>query len=121
MDARVAAGQSGAGCRPQRRAGHRPGRGRAGRPHPPNTPPGDGSDIGAFESGSPNLSITRSPPNVVVSWPSYYGDFTLQRNTNSIASVNWSNAPGTIQDNGTIKYLIVNPPTGNRFYQLFKP
>jgi len=24
-------------------------------------------------------------------------------------------------DSGAIKYIIVNPPTGNRFYRLFKP
>jgi hypothetical protein len=34
--------------------------------------------------------------------------------------VNWSNAPGTIQDDGTTKTLIVNPPAGNRFYRLFR-
>ncbi len=86
-----------------------------------NASGGDGSDIGAFELGRPNLNITRAPPNVVVSWPGYYGDFMLQQNSNGIASVNWSNAPGTIQDDGTIKYLLVNPPAGNSFYRLFKP
>jgi len=35
--------------------------------------------------------------------------------------VNWSNVTATIQDNGTTKTLIVNPPTGNRFYRLQKP
>jgi hypothetical protein len=41
--------------------------------------------------------------------------------TNSVSSVNWSNATATIQDDGTTKTLIVNPPTGNRFYRLHKP
>jgi len=82
---------------------------------------GDGSDIGAFELGRPRLSVQRTGGNVVLSWPSYYGDFTLQQNTNGIATVNWSNAPGTIQDDGTTKTLIVNPPTGNRFYRLARP
>jgi hypothetical protein len=27
----------------------------------------------------------------------------------------------TIQDDGTTKTLIVNPPAGNRFYRLFYP
>jgi hypothetical protein len=27
----------------------------------------------------------------------------------------------TITDDGTNKFIIVNPPTGNRFYRLFKP
>jgi len=58
---------------------------------------------------------------VAISWPSPSTGWTLQQNTNGVASVNWSNAPGTIQDNGTSKTLIVNPPTGSRFFRLFKP
>jgi hypothetical protein len=71
--------------------------------------------------GAPLLSIARTTTNtVVVFWPSPSTGWTLQQNTNSISSVNWSNTPGTIQDNGTTKTLIVNPPTGNRFYRLWK-
>jgi len=72
--------------------------------------------------GAPLLSIARTTTNTVaVSWPSPSTDFTLQQNTNGVATANWSNAPGTIQDNGMTKTLIVNPPAGNRFYRLFKP
>jgi len=71
--------------------------------------------------GAPLLSIARTTTNTVaVFWPSPSPDWTLQQNTNSISSVNWSNAPGTILDHGTTKTLIVNPPAGNRFYRLFK-
>jgi hypothetical protein len=45
----------------------------------------------------------------------------LQENTNGVASANWSNAPGTIQDDGTNKTLVIVPPTENGFYRLFKP
>jgi len=73
-------------------------------------------------TGAPLLSIARTTTNTVaVFWPSPSTGWTLQQNTNSISSVNWSDAPGTIQDNGTTKTLIVNPPTGNRFYRLWKP
>ncbi len=27
----------------------------------------------------------------------------------------------SLNDDGTIKSIIVNPPVGNRFYRLFKP
>jgi hypothetical protein len=37
-----------------------------------------------------------------------------------LSSVDWSNGPRTIQDDGATKTLIVNPPTGNRFYRLHK-
>jgi hypothetical protein len=72
--------------------------------------------------GAPLLSIVRTTTNTVaVSWPSPSTGFTLQENTNGIATANWSNVTATIQDNGTTKALIVNPPIGNRFYRLFKP
>jgi hypothetical protein len=71
--------------------------------------------------GAPLLTIIRTTTNTVaVSWLSPSTGFVLQQNTNSISSVNWSNAPGTILDDGTTRTLIVNPPTGNRFYRLKK-
>jgi len=71
--------------------------------------------------GAPSLSITLTSTNtVLLSWPSPSTGFALQQNTNSLASVNWSNVSATIQDNGTIKYVIVNPSSANRFYRLLK-
>src|ERR1017187_9817293 len=72
--------------------------------------------------GAPLLSIVRTTTNTVaVFWPSPSMGWTLEQNTNGIVTVNWSNAPGIIQDDGTTKTLIVNPPTGNRFYRLKYP
>ena len=69
--------------------------------------------------GAPPLSIARTTTNTVaVSWPSPSTGFTLQQNTNGVALVNWSNVTATIQDDGTTKTLIVNPPSGHRFYRL---
>lgn len=69
--------------------------------------------------GAPLLTIFRTSTNTVaVSWPSPSTGWTLQQNTNGVATVNWSNAPGTIQNDGMTKTLIVNPPAGNRFYRL---
>ncbi len=71
--------------------------------------------------GSPLLTISMTSSNAaLVSWPSPSTGFNLQVNTNGIGSLNWSNAPAAT-DNGTTKYIIVNPPTGNRFYRLVKP
>lgn len=70
----------------------------------------------------PSLSIRRTMTNtVVISWPSPSTGFVLQQNTNRLGSVNWSNVTATVQDNGTNRFIIVNPPAGNRFYRLFKP
>ena len=72
--------------------------------------------------GAPLLSILRTATNTVaVFWPSPSAGWLLQQNTNGVNSVNWSNVTAAIQDDGTIKTLIVNPPTGNRSYRLFKP
>ena len=72
--------------------------------------------------GAPLLSIARTTTNTAaVFWPSPSAGWNLQQNTNSIASVNWSNVTSGIQDDGTTRTFIVNPPAGNRFYRLFKP
>jgi hypothetical protein len=72
--------------------------------------------------GAPLLSIARTTTNTVaVVWPSPSTGFTLQQNTNSVSSVNWSNVVTAPSDDGTTRTVIVNPPTGNRFYRLFKP
>ena len=72
--------------------------------------------------GAPFLSVFRTATNTVaVSWPSPSTGWTLQQNTNSVSSVNWSNVTSGILDDGTTKLLIVNPPAGNRFYRLYKP
>ena len=72
--------------------------------------------------GAPLLHITRqSASTVAVWWPSPSTDWTLQQNTNSVSSINWSNITANIQDNGTTKTLLVTPSTGNRFYRLTQP
>jgi hypothetical protein len=72
--------------------------------------------------GAPLLSIARTATNTVaVFWPSPSTGWDLQQNTNSISSVNWSNITSGILDDGTTKTLLVNPPTGNRFYRLHRP
>ncbi|HRD05012.1 MAG TPA: hypothetical protein PK942_09835 [Verrucomicrobiota bacterium] len=72
--------------------------------------------------GAPLLSIARTATNTVaVWWPSPSTGWILQQNTNSVASVNWSNVVTTPVDDGTHKTVIISPPTGNRFYRLFKP
>jgi hypothetical protein len=70
----------------------------------------------------PSLSISRTATNTVaVSWPSPSTGFTLQQNTDGIATLNWSNALATPSDDGTTKTVILDPPTGSPFYRLFHP
>ncbi len=71
--------------------------------------------------GAPVLSIKLTTTNTAqVYWPSPSTGFNLQVSTN-LASTNWVAPLETIQDNGTIKFILVNPPAGNRFYRLRIP
>jgi|SRR4051812_19516057 hypothetical protein len=71
--------------------------------------------------GAPLLSIKLISPNTAqVYWPSPSAGWTLQVNTNLAGPV-WAAASETVSDNGTNKYIIVNPTSGNRFYRLNQP
>jgi hypothetical protein len=68
------------------------------------------------------LSIGLTSTNTVaISWTSPLTRWTLQQNTNCAASLNWSNAPGPIQESGATNTLIIAPPAGKQFYRLIKP
>jgi hypothetical protein len=70
--------------------------------------------------GAPPLSIIRTDTNtVIVSWPSPSTGFNLQVNAD-LSTTNWASG-GVPIDNGTNKFVIVNPPVGNRFYRLSNP
>lgn len=87
-------------------------------PSATNGPSSDLSDVGAFELGMPILNIHKFTTNAVVSWPSYYGDFTLQSVTNVILSNAWTAVVGTPVVSGN-QYVLTNGPiSGNRFFRL---
>jgi hypothetical protein len=80
---------------------------------------GDGSDIGAFELGSPDLGLGQESNNIIVSWPAFYGDFFLQSVTD-LRSNNWSalpDAPAVVGNHYVITNHITN---GVRFFRLAK-
>jgi hypothetical protein len=69
--------------------------------------------------GAPLLRIALTTTNTaLVTWPSPSTGWTLQQNTNSVSSVNWSNVISGVADNGATKTLLVSPLTGSRFYRL---
>jgi hypothetical protein len=69
----------------------------------------------------PLLTIFRPSSNtVVVSWPSPSTGWYLQQN-GDLSTTNWIAPVESITDNGTIKFVIINPPMGHRFYRLLKP
>lgn len=66
---------------------------------------------------APVLSIKLTNNMVMVCWPSSSLGYNLQVNTN-LATTNWVMTAESITDNGTFKYIIVNPPSGSRSYRL---
>ena len=78
--------------------------------------------LAALQSpGAPELTIQITATNtVMISWPSPSTGFNLQRNDDLTTAI-WVAPSESVTDNGTIKFIIVNPPLGNRFYRLSKP
>jgi hypothetical protein len=71
--------------------------------------------------GAPLLIIKLTSTNTaMVYWPSPSTGYGLQVSTN-LTTTNWLTPPESVTDDGTIKYIIVSPPTGSRFYRLLKP
>src|ERR1039457_754291 len=71
--------------------------------------------------GASLLTIKLTTTNTaMVYWPSPSTSYNFQVNTN-LATTNWVTPAETVTDNGTIKYIIIAPPAGNRFYRLKSP
>jgi hypothetical protein len=68
---------------------------------------------------APLLSVRLTSTNTVaISWPSPSTGFTLEQNANDVTAADWTPVSVTPIDDGKTKTVIVNPPTGNRFYRL---
>jgi hypothetical protein len=71
--------------------------------------------------GAPLLTIRLTTTNTaVISWPSPSTGFNLEQNVN-LGMTNWTTPPEPVTDDGTNKFIIINPPGGERFYRLYKP
>jgi len=69
-------------------------------------------------AGAPMLTIFRTTTNTaVISWPSPSIGWKLQQ-SGSLSAGSWTVPVETVNDNGTNKFIVVNPPLGNRFYRL---
>lgn len=89
---------------------------------------GNYSVIGGFWSllsvqtpGAPSLKIFLTATNTaVITWPSPSQGWSLQENLD-LNTTNWVTPSEPVNEGGPNKFIIVNPPTGNRFYRLSKP
>ena len=72
--------------------------------------------------GAPALSIQLTSTNTaMVCWLSPSAGFRSGSKQQILATTNWVTNSQSVTDNGTIRYILVSPPTGNRFYRLKKP
>ncbi len=85
-----------------------------------NASGGDGSDIGAFEFGSPTMSIKLVGGNAVVSWSFSYGGFNLESETDLTLN-SWTGVLGAQVLVGNQITVTNGPATGNKFYRLKFP
>lgn len=71
---------------------------------------------------APMLAITLNSQlsTINLAGPSPSTGFILQQNSD-LNSTNWVNAPQAFTDNGTNKFITVNPAAARRFYRLLKP
>ena len=75
---------------------------------------GDGSDVGAFELGVPTLKLQRSSENtVLLSWPAYYGDFSVESLTNLNLNT-WTTVPGAVVAGSQLN--VTSDTTGGQKY-----
>jgi hypothetical protein len=73
-------------------------------------------------TGLPELSITLSGANAVLSWPSPSTGFVLQHSDSLAAPpAAWTDTPGVVNDNGFIKRISIPPNLAGRFYRLRRP
>ncbi len=69
----------------------------------------------------PAFDISRTLTNtVILSWPSPWNGWTLQRNID-LKSTTWSSTGDTVNNDGTNKFIVINPSAGNSYYRLMKP
>ena len=71
-------------------------------------------------AGLPNLVISCSGSNVIISWPDT-GSYTLQQSADLGTAHGWTTSGFSISDDGTNKSITVTSPTGNLFFRLSNP
>ena len=72
-------------------------------------------------AGTPNLTITRSGTEVIISWAAI-GSYTIQQNTSLTNPAGWVNSTNSVTTSGGLNSISFTPsPTGNFFFRLANP
>jgi len=75
---------------------------------------------GVYLAQPPILSAQKINGTMKISWPSLAVGWNLQA-SDSLLGTNWNPSAEILQDNGTIRSIIVNPTNDSRFYRLANP
>jgi hypothetical protein len=70
---------------------------------------------------SPSLNISQTGANILLSWPVWAGDFTLQTADISTSPVTWSDVVSTVQTNGANIELTLPVSAERSFFRLQHP
>jgi hypothetical protein len=68
-------------------------------------------------AGLPNLTITHSGSNVIISWPDT-GSITLQQNANLASVNNWATSGYSVTTANGTSSITITSVTGNLFFRL---
>jgi len=70
---------------------------------------------------SPSLNISTTDTNIVLSWPTWAGDFALQSAVIGLPPFAWTNVPVTLQTNGASIQAILPAPAQDSLFRLMHP
>ena len=87
-------------------------------------PDGPGKNIARWNGsswsalGATALSILRTGNELTISWPTSFGEFVLQRNSDVTNAREWSDSVYSVTTNGAIRSVTVSISSGNQFFRL---
>jgi len=69
----------------------------------------------------PTLQVTTTANQIMISWATAAGSYTLETTGNLLPPVLWSPAPESPVNNGSQTTVTITPGPGSRFYRLRAP
>jgi hypothetical protein len=71
--------------------------------------------------GLPKLTITHPGNNVIISWPTPGGNYTLQQTANLTAVAGWTTSGYSVTSANGTSSITITSPSGNLFFRLSSP
>ena len=71
--------------------------------------------------GLPKLTITHPGNNVIISWPTPGGNYTLQQTANLTVVAGWTTSGYSVTSANGTSSITITSPSGNLFFRLSSP